>query len=175
MSETPLLWLVPGLPLLGSAVAGFFGPKYLKQQSHWPVVLGAAGACVIALWVLASSLVWPVVKAVRYLGWSAKLGRRRNRAVATSAGATLLALLALFALPLPLWTNAQGVTWAPEDALVHAGSDGFVRRVVADPGASVKRGRLLIETEDPQLQPRMRALEAQLRELSIRVRTPQPT
>jgi NADH-quinone oxidoreductase subunit L len=52
MSE--LLWLVPGLPLLGSAIAGFLGPKYLKQQSHWPVILGVVGACAIALSVLAT-------------------------------------------------------------------------------------------------------------------------
>jgi NADH-quinone oxidoreductase subunit L len=52
MSE-PLLWLIPGLPLLGAAVAGLLGPGLLKRQSHWPVVLGCAGACAVALWVLA--------------------------------------------------------------------------------------------------------------------------
>ena len=123
---------------------------------------------VLALWVVGASLVWPVVKAVRYLGWNTKLGRRRNRAVAISAGAALFVLAVLFALPLPLWTNAQGVTWAPEDAIVHAGTDGFVRRVSVDPGSSVRRGRLLIETEDPQLPARIAALEAQLRLLEVR-------
>ena len=39
MSEQPLLWLIPGLPLLGAIVAGFFGPKWLRHRSHWPVVL----------------------------------------------------------------------------------------------------------------------------------------
>src|SRR5947209_7938110 len=52
MSE-PLLWLIPGLPLLGAAIAAFLGPKFLRERSHWPVVLGAAGACAIALWTLA--------------------------------------------------------------------------------------------------------------------------
>ena len=122
----------------------------------------------LALWVVGASLLWPLYKAVRYLGWNEKLGRRRGRAVTISAGAAVVALLVLFALPLPLWTNAQGVTWAPEDALVHVGADGFVRRVAADPGSSVRRGRLLIETEDPQLPARIRVLEAQLRVLEVR-------
>jgi putative peptide zinc metalloprotease protein len=125
----------------------------------------------LALWVVAQSLVWPIVKGVRYVGWNGKLGRRRGRALAMTASATAIVLLALFALPLPLWTHAEGVTWAPEGALVHAGTDGFVRRVVVEPGASVKRGRLLLETDDPQLPARMRALEAQVRALEVRAQT----
>lgn len=52
MSDTPLLWLIPGLPLLGAAVAGFLGPRLLRDRSHWPVVLGCVGACAVALWAL---------------------------------------------------------------------------------------------------------------------------
>ena len=122
----------------------------------------------LALWVVGQSVVWPLVKIVRYLGWNAKLGRQRGHALTISAAATAVILLLFFALPLPLWTNAQGVTWAPEDALVHAGTDGFVRRVAVEPGASVRRGRLLMETEDPQLPARIRALEAQLRALEVK-------
>jgi NADH-quinone oxidoreductase subunit L len=51
MSE-PLLWLIPGFPLFGAAIAAVFGPKFLRDRSHWPVVLGAAGSCAIALWTL---------------------------------------------------------------------------------------------------------------------------
>jgi NADH-quinone oxidoreductase subunit L len=47
MSEQPMLWLIPGLPLLGATVAGFFGPKWLRAQSHWPVVLAVAGSCIV--------------------------------------------------------------------------------------------------------------------------------
>ena len=122
----------------------------------------------LGIWVFGSSIVFPLAKAIRYLASSPKLGRRRNRAVAVSAGATLALLLVLFALPLPLWTSAQGVTWAPDDAVVHAGTDGFVRRVAATPALPVQRGRVLIETDDPQLPPKIRTLEAQLRLLEVR-------
>jgi putative peptide zinc metalloprotease protein len=122
----------------------------------------------LAIWVVAGSLVFPLYKGLAYVLGSPKLARRRNRALAVTGGGIALALVVVFALPLPLWTNAEGVTWAPEDAVVHAATDGFVRRVAVTPGVGVQRGRVLIETEDPQLPPRIRGLEAQLRLLEVR-------
>ena len=122
----------------------------------------------LAFWVAAASIVWPITKGVRYLASNPKLGRRRNRAVAVSAIAVAVCIVVLFAVPLPLWTSAQGVTWAPDNAVVHARTDGFVRRVTVEPGEPVWRGRLLIETDDPQLEPKIRALEAQLRLLEVK-------
>lgn len=73
MSEQPMLWLIPGLPLIGAIVAGFLGPKFLRARSHWPVVLAIAGSfivtCIYALApllshghsvnrVVAPSMVW---------------------------------------------------------------------------------------------------------------------
>ena len=47
MSEQPMLWLIPGLPLIGAILAGFLGPKFLRTKSHWPVVLAVAGSFVV--------------------------------------------------------------------------------------------------------------------------------
>jgi NADH-quinone oxidoreductase subunit L len=41
----PYLWLIPALPLLGSVLTAALGPRFLRQQSHWPCILGAVGAC----------------------------------------------------------------------------------------------------------------------------------
>jgi NADH-quinone oxidoreductase subunit L len=38
------LWLIPGLPLFASAVAGFLGPRFLRQHSHWPCILAIIGS-----------------------------------------------------------------------------------------------------------------------------------
>ena len=43
-----LLWLIPALPLLG-AVLILIGGKWLKEQAHWPCILGAVAACVVAI------------------------------------------------------------------------------------------------------------------------------
>ena len=48
-------WLIPLLPLLGAAVAGFLGAKYLRGQSHWPIWLGVGGSAVISLVISSAS------------------------------------------------------------------------------------------------------------------------
>src|SRR4051812_48893192 len=45
-------WLIPLLPLCGAAVAGFFGAKWLRGQSHWPIWLGVGVAAVMSLTLL---------------------------------------------------------------------------------------------------------------------------
>src|SRR5712691_9694027 len=46
------LWLIPALPLLGATIIALFGYKVLKQFSHWPCIIGAAGSCVLSVMVL---------------------------------------------------------------------------------------------------------------------------
>ena len=45
-------WLIPLLPLLGAAVAGSLGAKYLRGQSHWPIWLGVGGSAAVSLTIL---------------------------------------------------------------------------------------------------------------------------
>ncbi len=40
------------LPAIGAVLAGALGPRLLKGQSHWPVLLGVGGAAVAALMML---------------------------------------------------------------------------------------------------------------------------
>src|SRR4051794_20658859 len=47
----PYLWLIPGLPLIASAVIAFLGPRILRERSHWPCVLGIAGSFVLSFLV----------------------------------------------------------------------------------------------------------------------------
>ena len=45
-------FLIPLLPLIGAAVSGFFGAKWLKQQSHWPIWLSVGGSAIISFILL---------------------------------------------------------------------------------------------------------------------------
>src|SRR5688500_14493744 len=45
-------YLIPLLPLIGALIAGLFGAKYLKGQSHWPIWLGVGASAVLSLWLL---------------------------------------------------------------------------------------------------------------------------
>jgi NADH-quinone oxidoreductase subunit L len=45
------LWLIPALPLLAAVLTAFFGPKLLREQSHWPCVLATVASCVLSVFV----------------------------------------------------------------------------------------------------------------------------
>jgi NADH-quinone oxidoreductase subunit L len=46
------LWLIPVLPLLAAVVITLFGPRFLRQHSHWPCVLAIAASAVMSFGVL---------------------------------------------------------------------------------------------------------------------------
>jgi NADH-quinone oxidoreductase subunit L len=48
------LWLIPILPLGAAALTALFGPKVLRNQSHWPCLLALAGSCVLSFLVLST-------------------------------------------------------------------------------------------------------------------------
>src|SRR5215203_12886 len=49
-------YLIPLLPLIGAAIAGFFGARWLKGQSHWPIWIGVGASAIISLSLLFSML-----------------------------------------------------------------------------------------------------------------------
>jgi NADH-quinone oxidoreductase subunit L len=54
----PFLWLIPVLPLLAAGLIAFFGPKLLRNQSHWPCILALGVSCVLSFLVLSTVLGW---------------------------------------------------------------------------------------------------------------------
>jgi NADH-quinone oxidoreductase subunit L len=49
-------YLIPLLPLLGAAIAGFFGAYWLKGKSHWPIWLGVGASAILSVWLLVGML-----------------------------------------------------------------------------------------------------------------------
>ncbi len=49
-------YLIPLLPLLGAVISGFFGAKWLKGKSHWPIWLGVGASAVLAGWLMAGMI-----------------------------------------------------------------------------------------------------------------------
>ena len=123
---------------------------------------------ILALWAAVAGIALPIGAAVNYLAFSPRLRRFRARAVAASALLSAAVLGLVFLVPVPSWTNAQGVVWGTEQSVVRGAADGFVVRLVAVPGAGVQRGQPLIETIDPLLPPRIRTLEAHRDEFEAR-------
>ena len=45
-------WLIPLLPLMGAMVAGFFGARWLRGQSHWPIWIGVGASALLSISLL---------------------------------------------------------------------------------------------------------------------------
>jgi putative peptide zinc metalloprotease protein len=85
------------------------------------------------------------------------------------AAATAVVAVGLFAIPIPLHTNAEGVIWLPEDAYVRAGTDGFVERLLAVSGQRVDKGAMLIESRDDFLAAEIELHRQRIQELEVRL------
>ncbi len=123
---------------------------------------------ILALWSLLMSLAMPLWKGLMYLIRSPRLARNRERAGFVTAGIVATLFAFLFFIPLPMNTVVEGVVWMPEQALAKAGTNGFIKQIVATPRTPVRRGDQLIVLEDPNLTAHIQLLESRVRELEAR-------
>src|SRR5260221_12490272 len=45
-------YLIPLLPLIGAMISGFFGAKWLKGNSHWPIWIGVGISAFLSMGLL---------------------------------------------------------------------------------------------------------------------------
>jgi putative peptide zinc metalloprotease protein len=124
---------------------------------------------ILAAWGLVSMLVLPLARLARHLASDARLQRVRGRVLLVAGGGGLAALLFALVVPVPSRSQAQGVIWLPEQALIRAGANGFQSRYLVAPGQPVKRGDALLEGIDPGLQAQIRVSRARLDELQAQL------
>jgi putative peptide zinc metalloprotease protein len=122
----------------------------------------------LAVWTVLQMLVFPLLRATRYLATSPQLKGRRGRALAVAGGAAAIVGALLFALPLPYATVAEGVVWVPDEAILRSGGEGFVLRLLAKPGDEVAAGQPLIALEDPVAAAQVEVRRAELAVLQNR-------
>jgi putative peptide zinc metalloprotease protein len=123
----------------------------------------------LALWALFNTFVQPLLKGVKYMLTSPELRQKRGKAIGLVAGALASIAALLFSLPAPYATVAHGVVWLDQDAILRAGTDGFVADV-AEGTALVRQGEPVVTLDDPILENRIVILESQLREAQLRLR-----
>ncbi|GAB4278042.1 MAG: hemolysin D [Deferrisomatales bacterium] len=119
----------------------------------------------LAAWGVVGLVILPLGRALSALVTHPAVRDKRVRAAALALAVAAAGGAALFAAPFPLRTRAEGVVWVPEQAVVRAGADGVVERLLAHPGARVRAGDPLVACSDPFLPAQVRLLEARLAEL----------
>jgi putative peptide zinc metalloprotease protein len=124
-----------------------------------------------ALLAIAAAVVWivfPPLKGLYFLMTSPRIRSVRPRAITVTV-VILGSLLSLIGLvPLPYRSSAEGVVWIPEEAIVRSGTEGFVERLVATPGARVEPGAPLIALSNPPLTTHEKISAAYIEELEAR-------
>lgn len=121
----------------------------------------------LAIWSLSAMFVLPVLKGFKFFLTSPRVHRKPVRAGVV--GVSLLGAIGFLLLmfPQPRWTNAEGVIWMPENSIVRAGTDCFVKKVLVRPGTWVEKGRPLVLCEDSLLAKDIVVLEAKVREQEV--------
>lgn len=127
----------------------------------------------IALWGGFSLVCLPLWKAYRHVVASPALHRQRGRATKISGAIAAGVLFFAFLLPMPLRTRAEGVVWLPDQAILHAGSNGFFVRWLVEPGARVQKGAPLYVLEDAQLSADLEVARAKVAEADAQHRAEQ--
>jgi len=126
---------------------------------------------ILSGWAFISMIIWPIVKGLKFLFFSPKVRPNRGRALLVTI-LVLTGLLAfIFFVPFPLSTQTEGVIWIPETSYVRAGTEGFVERILKEPGVRVKKGDLLVACSDPFLPAQIKVLQARLQELKVQLDT----
>jgi putative peptide zinc metalloprotease protein len=123
----------------------------------------------------ATMIVLPLSKGAIFLFSNPRLRLVRVRAIATVAVLLILLVGLVGFVPLPFHTMAEGVVWLPENAFVRAGVDGFIERVLVQPGVRVRADEVLVICRNPELATRLKVLDAQLEELEARRREQAPS
>jgi len=135
------------------AIAVFVASKYLA--------VGVA----VAIWGFSAGVVLPVGKALWNVVTSPHLQRTRASALALTTVSIVIFLAVLFGVPAPFYATTEGVLWLPESARVRAETNGFIRRIMIEPGERVSFGEALIESEEPALKSKLELLRARVTEL----------
>ncbi len=123
----------------------------------------------LAIWSFTLQVVVPAGRGLMVLGRDPRLAEQPMATYGRGAATGAALLFALFLLPLPSWTLAEGVVWLPEQAQVRAGASGVVTRVFVESGSEVARGTPLLEINDELLVVEVRVLAAREREARARL------
>jgi putative peptide zinc metalloprotease protein len=122
----------------------------------------------LAFWAAFSMIFNPMLAIAQFLFKDGAMQHKRLRMTAVVFLPLLLLIFSLVVVPFPLFTVAEGVVWAPDEAKIHAAANGFIDEVLVGNGARVEVGTPLLRCRDPELQIQAKLLMAQRREYQAR-------
>ena len=125
---------------------------------------------ILGIWVGIWRFLLPLARGVRSLVFSPQPGEAPNPLPVLTILLGFGLVMAVWLVPLPHRTSAEGVVWLPERCAVRAGTDGFVERVAAPSGTRMRKGEPVLVCENQELAMRVRGARARLEEFEARRR-----
>lgn len=129
----------------------------------------------LALWSATTLLIVPLWKAGKHVFTSPGLHRQRGRAIKMSLGFVAGVAFLVAVVPVPLRTDAEGVVWLPDQAILRAGNAGFFQRWLVEPGTYVQADTPVLVMDEPLLEAQLAAARARVAEAEVRYRAAQFT
>jgi len=123
---------------------------------------------ILAVWAVIMQILYPLYRRLVFLFTSSELAGRRRRALSITFTAVLVLFVVLFVLPVPSWTNAEGILRLPEETMVRTNTEGFIVQVLQADGSKVQQDTPLFQIDDPLLQARHKVTQAKLAELKAK-------
>ncbi len=123
---------------------------------------------ILAVWAVTMQILYPMYRRLAFLLTSHELDGRRQRALSITFVAVLMLFIVTFVVPVPSWTNAEGILRLPEETMVRTSTEGFIVRVLQADGSKVKQNTPLFQIDDPLLQARHKVTQAKLAELEAK-------
>jgi putative peptide zinc metalloprotease protein len=118
----------------------------------------------VATWLLV-----PVGKLLKYLLLEPELHRKRGRATAFCAIVGAAAIVCIGFVPFPVYVDATGIAEPAEREVVHAKGGGFVIAVLARDGQAVQAGQKLIVCQDRRVEAEVASRAAELAGLEVQL------
>ena len=114
----------------------------------------------MALAGMVTFLAVPVVKTLRYLLIEPELHRKRPRAMAWVLGTAAAVVVLIGWVPFPLGLRAEAVALPIDEKQMFAEAPGVVVRIAARDGERLKRGQVILECRDRDLEVQIARMEA---------------
>lgn len=110
----------------------------------------------------------PLFRKISFLQQTIKDREMKKRLILRSG--LILSSLAffIFLLPLPYYSQIEGVLWPPDESIIKTRTSGVIQGIPAKPENHVDKGEILFELSDFQLEYQTKLLQSQLREIQLR-------
>lgn len=118
----------------------------------------------IALWGAFTFFVKPIIAFVRHIQRSQVAHSYQSPAWRKISAALIVLAALVFIVPLPVWTNATGVVWLPDQAIVRASQNGHLERWFTQAGQPVKTGEALFVLDNPDIEKNYQLQQARVDE-----------